>query len=978
MVFGGGPQPGALPRAADGLSSQESKLRTRYLLAVKRDVIDRFEASLHNLRYLDLGIAHDPAAVRPPWGYYNPELKRSYANVLAAFESCDRSLLLLGHPGAGKTTALLHLATELIRSAETSDDAPIPVIVNLSKFRLPKRGQRRIGISLGQRDSSGENGEIANPRAFEDWFVAEMAAFPGLDRATAREWLRAGRIAALLDGLDEFNDEQRGELATTLNKTFLRSHADIPIVICSRTNEYEVLRSSKETLLQMTGSVELQSLTDDQVSEYLHEAEAEALLEALPKDASLRELSRTPLTLSMLVLAYGGKAPAGLVKADSLSQTRFRLFQSYVQRMLQRQARRDQNVAVDDVESHNVPEARYRCRPDSIDRWFGWLALTLSVRMRTTFAPRSLVGTLLVANEPQRQLLNFWVSQAAIGIVMVAALLGVALAIAPWTIAAVPVVLTITIGAWIALPPTVAGAKGWGPGLPFIILATGFSIIGGVGIASNALAAFIPGGVSATAIAPLLIGAIVLILMIIADEGFDEDHFPLLVAEIVGICAVVGFSYFTDASRTTIAALSIFPDASSVLGWVSIFAGFGVFVKEGFDRTGWIVLPVMGLLVAASFHAVTLVTTALSWELVLALIASSFLCVFSATSTDSRRAVTIVAGNSVLICAGGAAAGPPGAALAALLLPISLISLEGSVKGQRAAFLEAGNRGFRVLDRIALSGFAWFALASFRRVPHRSKPFLKSAVDAFLLKRSMNDYEFVHRLLRDYFALRELMPRLAVGDAGRLDAIRALGYQGESAVDLLVEFANESDPSVRAVALTGLGHIPSPVSTRALEAALADQDPGVRRALIESLATLSQDERGRLYSQMVPLGDGSEIAALLSTHPRLWRFEGRIIDFVKRMGDSAIEPLISALKHGDAFSRQAAASYMSEVRDQRVADALIEQLRNRNAPYRRVVAESLRAQRNPSAIESFESLLKDRDRSIRATARTALGELYRL
>ena len=79
-----------------------------------------------------------------PWGYYNPENGQGFDSIWNAFQNCNRRLLLLGSPGAGKTTALLHLGAELIKEAEASPNAPLPVIVNLSKFRF--RRELQVGL----------------------------------------------------------------------------------------------------------------------------------------------------------------------------------------------------------------------------------------------------------------------------------------------------------------------------------------------------------------------------------------------------------------------------------------------------------------------------------------------------------------------------------------------------------------------------------------------------------------------------------------------------------------------------------------------------------------------------------------------------------------------------------------------------------------------------------------------------------------
>jgi predicted NACHT family NTPase len=141
-------------------------------------------------------------------GYHNSETTQAYDTVAEAFVGCERRLLLLGSPGSGKTTALLHLAKLLVQEAEQTLEAPIPFVVNLSKFRLGPSERTSSWLGFGERrsTSANRNGDEELDTRFEDWLVSEMATFPGLSRELAREWIRQGRVAALLDGLDEFND----------------------------------------------------------------------------------------------------------------------------------------------------------------------------------------------------------------------------------------------------------------------------------------------------------------------------------------------------------------------------------------------------------------------------------------------------------------------------------------------------------------------------------------------------------------------------------------------------------------------------------------------------------------------------------------------------------------------------------------------------------------------------------------------------
>ena len=97
-------------------------------------------------------------------------------------------------------------------------------------------------------------------------------------------------------------------------------------------------------------------------------------------------------------------------------------------------------------------------------------------------------------------------------------------------------------------------------------------------------------------------------------------------------------------------------------------------------------------------------------------------------------------------------------------------------------------------------------IALTRSLPFRWACFIDYTTKALLLKRSAGDVEFIHRLLREYFALRHLQPRLRDENPDRrLEAIRNLGFQGEAAIDSLAVFARERDPRIREAAVSAFG-----------------------------------------------------------------------------------------------------------------------------------------------------------------------------
>ncbi|HYI39207.1 MAG TPA: NACHT domain-containing protein [Allosphingosinicella sp.] len=943
----------------------DARRRARYLREVGRDIRGRLSASLHHARFVDLNIDHDPLAVRPPWGYYNPERKRYFETIGDAFEQSERRLLILGHPGAGKTTALLHIGLQLVSAAETDDSAPSPFLVNLSKFRLPRSAPARFGFGFFERS---ENVAGRDGQAFETWLIAELAAVPGVGRQLAREWLRDGSVAVLLDGLDEFNEEQRSQLVVTLNSTFLRNHPDLPVVICSRTNEYEVLQSLEQSRLQLRGAVHLQPLSDAQIAEYLEAARAHDLLRALPQDPALDELSRTPLTLSMLVLAYGGTAPA--VASLSFSETRLRLFESYVSRMLQRQARRDRDVPFDEVAANDISIEKYRYHPDPLRRWLGWLAISLSVRRRTAFAPDAFEAMLAVASRPQQQFLTFWVTHMIAGLLMTGCLLAVALPLVPMNSEAVWLAAMILAAAWMAVPLAAAGEHDWSWGIPFSVLAIGGAVAGTVALVSQLVADSVELG-TRVPIIPLVLG--MLATLFLWAERL-EDHVERLGIPTAIAALIVLLLYF--GPLTTLIPDPLRERTAIVLSWTSVMMGGILLWRPADIIDAALRLGIFTILFAWSIVS-SLTFPSGSWPVALAVAACAAVMALAVATEDLRRGMSVVLLAAPVLAIGTWLGGPSAVPVGLFGLAVLAMPAKRVAETHVASLVETGERAFALADRVLLSALAWQLLACFGRLPFARRHFLTSMTGAFLLKKSGNEYEFIHRLLRDYFALRELMPRLAPGEAGRLETIRALGLQGEAAIDLLNELFETDDAHVRAAVVEGFSHVPSPLSTKAIERAAAIQDPTVRVAVIRTLAKLSFDDRHRLFEWMTPVGDTAELAALLDSFPIQWEYDYIIYNFVKRMGDAAVDPLAAAVRHGKRARRRAAMGYLLAVEDDRAIEALLPFLRKCRAGDRMQLIASLVGRRDPWSLKLWDVLLKDPDPKVRGAAVSAMNASLR-
>ena len=146
-----------------------------------------------------------------------------------------------------------------------------------------------------------------------------------------RRWLDEGRLALLLDGLDEVGPKHIGSCIAALNR-FREDHGLLPIGICTRTEDYRAAAAP----LRLAGAVELLPLTDDQIKAYLAATgtEAATLAAILQQDADLQDAARTPLLLSLMRQAFADVSPTDLQGEHfgTSQERRGRLLERYVDR----------------------------------------------------------------------------------------------------------------------------------------------------------------------------------------------------------------------------------------------------------------------------------------------------------------------------------------------------------------------------------------------------------------------------------------------------------------------------------------------------------------------------------------------------------------------------------------------------------------------------------------------------------------------
>jgi hypothetical protein len=150
-------------------------------------------------------------------------------------------LLILGVPGAGKTTALLGLAEQLVIGAIAQPKTVIPVLFELSTWR-------------------------DDNQSIEQWLIEQLYELHGGDRRSKlyEPWLDRQVLLPLLDGLDELGLERQTKCTQKLNE-FARHYPQL--VVCCRVKEFETVGIK---LGNLNGAVCLQPLSDSQIRDYLH------------------------------------------------------------------------------------------------------------------------------------------------------------------------------------------------------------------------------------------------------------------------------------------------------------------------------------------------------------------------------------------------------------------------------------------------------------------------------------------------------------------------------------------------------------------------------------------------------------------------------------------------------------------------------------------------------------------------------------
>lgn len=267
-----------------------------------------------------------------------------------------RRLVILGGPGAGKTTLAIQLLLEMLKSRQ--DDEPVPVLLSLAGWDT--RTHRRL----------------------PDWLAAQLAErYPvlrsGIFGSDAPQALaRRALVVPILDGLDELAGESQVAVLAALNAAFTE---DDQLIITCRTTEYADTVKAAGNVLTAAAVIQPDPLTPADAHAYLATClprtpndSWQTLLDVLRRGTTspLASALSTPLGLWLLRAVYPTTTHAN--PTPLLDTTRFPDPQAVQAHLLEQLI----PALIDRDRERSIPTS-HRWDASDVRRWLGYLAYHL-------------------------------------------------------------------------------------------------------------------------------------------------------------------------------------------------------------------------------------------------------------------------------------------------------------------------------------------------------------------------------------------------------------------------------------------------------------------------------------------------------------------------------------------------------------------------------------------------------------------------
>jgi predicted NACHT family NTPase len=206
--------------------------------------------------------------------------------ALEAVERHDK-LMILGKPGAGKTTFLKWLALQC--NGGKFNQNRVPLFITLKEFAETDGQPDLLGFIAKQLTECGiENGLVVGTKI-----------------------LQTGRSIVLLDGLDEVRSQDHDRVLNTIRQTAEKFDASQFVITCRI--------AAKEYIFEQFTEVEVADFDNKQIANFACKwfqpkdpIKAEEFPKELKANPRLKELATNPLLLTLLCLVFeeGGRFPA--------------------------------------------------------------------------------------------------------------------------------------------------------------------------------------------------------------------------------------------------------------------------------------------------------------------------------------------------------------------------------------------------------------------------------------------------------------------------------------------------------------------------------------------------------------------------------------------------------------------------------------------------------------------------------------------
>jgi hypothetical protein len=225
--------------------------------------------------------------------------------------SLSQKTLILGDRGSGKTITLALIAEFLLKKATPTNDAPIPILLNLSRWSEERK-------------------------PIEEWVAEEIYDLYHVLTSNILELIKQRQVVLLLDSLDEVKPPYRASCIDAINTFFKQSaYENVFIIISCRNEVYDGL--GRPLLIDRT--LQLQPLTYQQIEQYitLMCKNPKPLLVLVENNQKLRDIIRSPLMLEILVNIYEESQDISNINTTGNSEAiETYLFDKYVEKALAR------------------------------------------------------------------------------------------------------------------------------------------------------------------------------------------------------------------------------------------------------------------------------------------------------------------------------------------------------------------------------------------------------------------------------------------------------------------------------------------------------------------------------------------------------------------------------------------------------------------------------------------------------------------